>query len=127
MEIKFRDKEHEQRFYIFLSRMKKRDCYHQAVAYLMALDIVLAPHAEAIFDFEEDCVNTCDLIQYHGWQTGTSRRTTRLLMNLWNGWCSDTDDGECSSNYTVDEIFCCGYAPYYWEAIKLRYPEYCTE
>ena len=25
---------------------------------------------------------------------------------------------------TPDEIFCCSYAPYYFEAIMLRYPEY---
>lgn len=31
---------------------------------------------------------------------------------------------ECSS-YTVEELFCCGYARYFWEAIKIRYPEYC--
>ena len=27
--------------------------------------------------------------------------------------------------YTVEELFCCGYARYFWEAIKIRYPEYC--
>ena len=26
---------------------------------------------------------------------------------------------ECSS-YTVEELFCCGYARYFWEAIKIR-------
>ena len=31
---------------------------------------------------------------------------------------------ECSQ-YTVEELFCSGYARYFWEAIKLRYPEYC--
>lgn len=66
----------------------------------------------------------------HGWQTGTSYKTTRLLMNLWNGWRYDsyTDDPEensASADYVVDEIFTCSYAPYYWEAIRLRFPEYC--
>ena len=28
--------------------------------------------------------------------------------------------------YTVEELFCCGYARYFWEAIKIRYPEYCS-
>jgi len=31
---------------------------------------------------------------------------------------------ECKE-YAVDEIFCCGYAPLFWQAIKIRYPEYC--
>ena len=51
-------------------------------------------------------------------------------MNLWNGWRYDsyTDDSEensASADYVVDEIFTCSYAPYYWEAIRLRFPEYC--
>ncbi|WP_270444950.1 DUF6075 family protein, partial [Blautia intestinalis] len=25
----------------------------------------------------------------------------------------------------VEDLFCCGYARYFWEAIKIRYPEYC--
>ncbi len=27
--------------------------------------------------------------------------------------------------YTVEDLFCCGYARYFWEAVKIRYPEYC--
>ena len=26
--------------------------------------------------------------------------------------------------YTVEELFCCGYTRYFWEANKIRYPEY---
>lgn len=29
-----------------------------------------------------------------------------------------------SEHYAPSEIFCCSYAPYFWEAIKIRYPEY---
>lgn len=54
-----------------------------------------------------------------GWQTGTSLRTTRLAYNL---WCTYIDENPKYS--TPDEIFCCSYAPYYFEAIMLRYPEY---
>lgn len=32
---------------------------------------------------------------------------------------------ECSC-YTVEDLFCCGYAKFFWEAIKIRYPEYCS-
>ena len=31
---------------------------------------------------------------------------------------------ECE-HYTVEDLFCCEYAPYFWQAIQLRYPEYC--
>ena len=27
--------------------------------------------------------------------------------------------------YSIEDLFCCGYARYFWEAIKIRYPEYC--
>ncbi|MCD8397632.1 MAG: DUF6075 family protein [Lachnospiraceae bacterium] len=32
---------------------------------------------------------------------------------------------ECCE-YTVSDLFCCGYARYFWEAVKIRYPEYCV-
>lgn len=126
--LKFRDRTHEKDYRRFLERMRSRDCYHQAVAYLLALDEVLVDHAEDVFDFDGNSVHIETALQ-HGWQTGTSRKTTRLLLNLWNGWCSDfiEDSGEdCASpGYAVNEIFTCSYAPYYWEAIRLRFPEYC--
>ena len=31
------------------------------------------------------------------------------------------------SLYTRRNLFCCGYAPYFMEGIKLRYPEYCRD
>lgn len=30
---------------------------------------------------------------------------------------------ECQC-YTVEDIFCCEYAVYFWKAVKIRYPEY---
>ena len=32
---------------------------------------------------------------------------------------------ECSQ-YSVEELFCCSYAPFFWQAIQIRYPEYVT-
>lgn len=118
----FRNEKHKQDYEHFLSQMRKSDCYHNAVAYLLALDVVLIAHVTDVFDFDEDWIKP-ETALANGWQTSTSRRTTRLLMNLWNGWCCECDDTP-SPNYAVDEIFCCSYAPYYWEAVKLRYPEY---
>lgn len=69
-----------------------------------------------------------------GWQTSGSVKIIRMAFNLYcNGTPSiynfeDSDlEGqlqECSL-YTVEELFCCGYARYFWEAVKIRYPEYC--
>lgn len=33
---------------------------------------------------------------------------------------------ECRQ-YSVSDIFCCEWAPYYWQAVKIRYPEYCGD
>ena len=52
-----------------------------------------------------------------------------MALNLWNHSImydseEDLKNGHISSAYAPSEIFCCSYAPYFWEAIKIRYPEY---
>lgn len=131
MEIRFYDEEHRNEFYALLSLMCSTDCYHQSLAYLLTLDGVCKEHIDDCFDFDRDLIKIEALAQ--PWQTGTSKKTTRLAYNLWNGCYDDgekyTDkDGYTvplpSQYYTVDKIFCCNHAPYYWQAIQLRYPEY---
>ena len=29
-----------------------------------------------------------------------------------------------AASYSVEDLFCCSYAPYFWQAIQIRYPEY---
>lgn len=127
----FADDKHWQCFTSIINQMQQSDVYHMAVAYLLALDTVTRQHVSDIFDFDEDCIKL-DALQ-KPWQTGTSRKTTRLAFNLWNGYCTDgqtyTDEEGYtadlpSGNYSVADIFSCSYAPYYWEAIKIRFPEY---
>ena len=117
MGIKFANSKHENAFYSLLTRMKKTDRYHSALAYLLTLDNVCREHISDLFDLKEDIILFAGLEK--GWQTGTSLRTTRLAFNL---WCTYVDDNP--KNSTPDEIFCCSYTPYYFEAILLRYPEY---
>ena len=58
-------------------------------------------------------------------------KVVRMAFNLYcNGTPSvfDYEDmeeqiDECR-NYTVEELFCCAYAPYFWQAVQIRYPEY---
>ena len=63
-----------------------------------------------------------------GWQTGGTARIVRMAFNLWNGWCyeseEDAQEGRMSEAFTPDNLFCCEFAPYFYEAVKLRYPEY---
>lgn len=147
--IKFCGKDHEDLFYTLFKKMKSKDCYHGAAAYLLSLDTVLKDHIDRVFDFKEDIIKPECIDE--PWQTGTSRKTTRLMFNLWNGkykddppvLCDEDEDEpiddelvytehniandlsiKSSRYYTPDEIFCCSYAPYFWQAIQLRYPEY---
>lgn len=125
----FYDERHETSYNDICSRMKYLDCYHRSLAYLLALDVVLREHIEAVYDFQEDGIKREGL--HKAFQTGTSCKTTRLAFNLWNG-CYD--DGETytnkdgyetelpSSYYNPDQIFNCkDYAPYYWQAIQIRF------
>lgn len=122
--MKFRNEEHENAYYTLLKKMgvaDGKDVYRQALSYLLTLDTVCSKHITQLYNFEERCIDVTALEQ--GWQTGTSQKTTRLAFNLFTGhtaWCPDEDVSQCS----VAEIFCSEYAPYYWEAIKIRYPEF---
>lgn len=129
LSVRFRDDQHKADYLRLLGQMKSADCYHQAVAYLLALDEVVVNHVDDVFDFAGDMIKFETALD-HGWHTGTSYKTTRLIMNLWNGWNREFDaEGEAfpSVRFAVDNIFSCSYAPYYWEAIKLRFPEYCNQ
>ncbi len=123
--FKFYNDKHFSRYLEVRGRMggSDRDPYRAAVAYLIALDCVLYEHMCDVFDFDNgvikpECLNK-------GWQTGTSKKTSRLAFNLWNGYCSEGEPLEeetPSSYYTPEQIFCClEYAPYYWQAIRIRF------
>ena len=129
--LKWADEEHEYYYSLFCSRMEYLDEYHRAVAYLLALDENIRNHVSDVFDFDRDVIILEGIDM--SWQTGTSKKVTRLAFNLWDGCCSDgekyiSEEGYelelPSAYYTPSSIFCCNYAPYFWEAIKLRYPCY---
>ena len=132
-DIKFRDTDHQQAFYDLCDDMlayqsrPELDSYHKSLAYLLTLDVVCCKHIDDLYSVEDDGIKPEGINK--AWQTGTSKKTTRLAFNLWNG-CTRDDDGEschgmpASPLYTPLELFCTSYAPYYYEAIRLRYPEY---
>ena len=129
MKIKFIDEEHKSNFERFCDMFgADLDEYRLAVAYLLALDSECCKHYKDIFDFDEQVIKPEGLNK--GWQTGTSVKTTRLMMNLWNGYQYEgepLEEEKPSSYYTPEHIFACSYAPYYYQAIKLRYPDYTEE
>lgn len=74
-----------------------------------------------------------EIALHEGWQTSGSVKVVRMAFNLYcNGTPSvlDYDDAEEQVDecklYTVEELFCCAYAPYFWQAVQIRYPEYVT-
>ena len=128
--VMFADETHKEKFVEVINRMNYADCYHLAVAYLITLDTVCRQHINQLYDFEEQCIIPEALNK--SWQTDTSKKTTRLAFNLWNGCHSDGDTYTDKDGYTtplpsrlfsVDEIFSCSYALYYCESLKLRFPE----
>lgn len=120
-EIRFASKEHKEFLLNMLEKSGKNDSYHRAFFYCMGISDTTRANINRVFDFKHDCIEPDGL--HEGWQTGGTVRLTRLAFNLWNGY---TEKGEEQMS-TPYEMFDCGYAPYFMEAIKLKYPEYCRD
>ena len=127
--IRFKDRDHEMFYKNVLPRCRRQDVCHKALVYCIGINGDTRQCAERIFDFDQGRVKTECLEE--DWITSDSARVIRMAFNLFcNGTPSVSDfegDGkvkECQ-RYTVEELFCCEYAVYFWEAVKLRYPEYC--
>lgn len=130
--IIFSSKEHEKFYKDYLPRCRWQDVYHKALVYCLGIDRDTRDHVNQIYDFQSGCVKPECLNQ--GWQTSGSMRITRMAFNLYcNGIPSiyNYDDSDLEGQlkeaqyYTVEELFCCSYARYFWQAIQIRYPEFC--
>jgi hypothetical protein len=129
MEIRFMNKQHEAFYYRHIQKCRYNDAYHRALIYCLGISRDTRSHIDSIYDFSTGCVKPECLKE--GWQTSGSERVVRLAFNLYcNGTPSVDDDErtevqltECK-RYSVENIFCCGYAPYFIEAVKVRYAEY---
>lgn len=115
--------EYENLIQEMLEHKAKLDEYHFSLAYLLTLDRVCREYIKDLYDFNEDIILKDGLNK--SWQTGTSRKTTLLAFNLWNDF-DESNDSVDKNEITPSNIFCCEYAPYYYEAIKLRFPDYCN-
>lgn len=122
--IQFKNKIHSDRYKELMLKMLHDNVYYRSVAYLIALNDDCYRNKSSIFNIEKGRIILEGVNE--GWQTSSSLRATRLMFNLWNGYCYDESDVEgplVSSDYTVSEIFYDSDARYYFEAVKLRYPE----
>lgn len=128
----FANEEHESFYYEKLAQVSYQDCYHMALIYILGISEDTRKHFKQIYDIKSGCIKTECLHQ--GWQTSGSIRVVRLAFNLYTDGTPDIDGygssdeqiSECR-RYSVGDIFCCSYAMYFWEGIKLRYPEYCQK
>lgn len=130
MEIKFKNEQHKQFFQQYLLNCRYRDAYHAALIYCLGISEDTRRNIDRIYNFRTGSVKTDCL--HDGWQTSGSQKVVRLAFNLYNNGTPSIWDFENAEDqlkecglYTVEELFCCGYAPYFWQAVKIRYPEYC--
>ncbi len=127
--IIFKDQEHERFYMNCLPKCRRQDVYHKALIYCLGISRDTRLNAKRIFDFDKGSVKTECLEEE--WITSGSARVIRLAFNL---FCNSTPSvyafegdekvKECQ-RYTVEDLFCCEYAVYFLEAVKVRYPEYC--
>ncbi len=117
--IRFANKEHKTFYYEMLAKTRNNDAYHQSFFYTMGICAETRRNIGTLFDFKDSGIQPDGLSA--PWQTGSTRRLCRLAFNLWNGWAEEGKE-RYSSPY---DLFDCSFAPYFFEAIRLRYPEYC--
>lgn len=127
--VLFQDDEHYAFMVEKLRRLREAgyqpDVYARSLFYTLGVCADTRAHFEELFTMAEHGIKVDGL--QHGWQTSGSKKVTRLAFNLWNGCTYDSEEdfdaGRHSPYYAVDEIFCCGYQPYFMQAVRLRFPE----
>lgn len=119
----------------FYESKAKGDPYFDAMVYCLGLMGETRIRFSQIYDERTKTINP-DVI-HEGWQTGGTLKITRMAFNLFTDGeptarrYKDDDTlivdekalQECG-RYSVSDIFCCGFAPYFVQAIQIRYPEY---
>lgn len=129
--VTFKNQAHEDFYQRYLPKCRYQDVYHKALVYCLGIDRDTREHVDRIYDFRTGNVKPECL--HEGWQTSGSVKVVRMAFNLYCNATPSVDDytvaeeqiNECRQ-YTVEELFCCAYAPYFWQAIQIRYPEYAT-
>ncbi len=131
-QIEFKDKKHENFYKEYLQKCRYQDVYHKALVYCIGISEDTRKYAAAIYDFKTGYVKTECL--HEGWITSGSAKIIRMAYNLYCNAAPSVDDYDSMDEqlgeyrlYTPEDLFCCGYAKYFWQAVKIRYPEYCQE
>lgn len=111
--ITFKDKEHEEFYFLYLPKCRTQDVCHKALIYCLGISADTRNNINQIFNIRTDCINTDCL--YDGWISSGSAKAVRLAFSLYcNSAPSDFahDDLEEQLDeygyYTVEDLFCCG-------------------
>ena len=127
--IIFISEAHEKFYYEKLNDVRDTDVYHKALCYCLGISDDTRRNVDRIYDFKTGCVKPECL--HEGWQTSGSMKVVRTAFNLYcNGTPSVDEDQDAEEQidecrrYTVEDLFCCSYAPFFWQAVQIRYPEY---
>ena len=111
----------------------KPDCYLKALIYTIGVCDDTRSRWNKIYNEKSRSIDPDQLNQ--PWQTGTSAKVMRLAFQLFTDGtptaysgedCETEDFSECQK-YSVSDIFCCEFAPYFIQAVQIRYPEYFQE
>ena len=115
-----------------MGNWKKQDArmlYHKALCYCPGICDDTRKNIYNIYDFKTGSIKTGCL--HESWQTSGSMKVVRMAFNLYcNGTPSvfdyenEEEQADECRKYTVEDLFCCIYAPYFWQAVQIRYPEY---
>ncbi|MCP1110804.1 DUF6075 family protein [Ohessyouella blattaphilus] len=129
-ELLFKSQEHKEFYFKHMGEVDNKDVYNKALFYTLGIANETRRMIGHIYDFESNSVRPQCL--FESWITSGSARAVRLAFNL---YCNDTPSiykyeenqeetlKECKY-YCIDDVFCCEYAPFFLEAVRLRYPEY---
>lgn len=120
-DVKFRSAAHQDFFLEMMGKCRTNDSYHRAFFYVMGISAETRANINRMFDFKQDCIVPEGM--RGGWQTSGTVRVCHLAFNLWNGYA----EKKSKDSFTPYDLFCCEYAPYFMEGIKIKYPEYCRE
>jgi hypothetical protein len=123
---KFIDDDHR-RFYEGQVAALTNDAYHRALIYTLGLCRDTRHRFSEIYDAQERSINPAAVRE--AWQTSGSLKVTRLAFHLFNDGApsahqNDAPDFDECRQYSVSDIFCSELAPFFFEAIRVRYPEY---
>lgn len=118
MDLIFNGQDHRNAYEYWCNAVGFSDSYHQALLYTLAICPDTRSRIGRIYNSHD---RTIDLsVLNEGWQTSSSRRVCLIAFNLFNGFI-DPDDPQATTPY---DLCCCSYAVYFFQAIRLRYPEY---